>query len=50
MFENKKAKEPKGLVKNDYFMAHDNEPYPWHRSLYVFNLVPREPIGCKSKK
>ena len=50
MFENKTAKEPIRREKNDHFVAHDNEPYPWHRSLYVFNYVPWEPIGYKSKK
>ena len=37
MFENKTAKEPIRLEKIDHFAAQDNEPYPWHRSLYVCN-------------
>ena len=37
MFENKMAKEPIRGKKNDHFVAHDHESYPWHRSLYVFN-------------
>ena len=37
MFENKTAKEPIRGEKNDHFVARDNEPYLWHRSLYVFN-------------
>ena len=37
MFENKTAKEPIRWEKNEHFMAHDNEPYPRYRSLYVFN-------------
>ena len=36
MFENKMAKEPISSEKNVHFVAHDNELYPWHRSLYVF--------------
>ena len=37
MFENKMAKEPIRWDKNDHYVAHDNELYPWQRSLYVFN-------------
>ena len=37
LFENKMAKEPIRWEKNYRYVAHDNEPYPWHRSLYVFN-------------
>ena len=37
MFENKTAKEPIRREKNDLIVAQDNEPYPWHRSLYVCN-------------
>ena len=38
MFENKTAKEPIRLEKIDHFAAQDNEPYPWHRSLYVIKV------------
>ena len=36
MFANKTAKEPIHREKDDHFVAHDNESYPWHRNLYVF--------------
>ena len=50
MFKNKTAKEPIRREKNDHFVAHNNEPYPWLRSLYVFNKVSWEPLGYKNKK
>ena len=50
MFENKTAKEPIRLEKIDHFAAQDNEPYPWHRSLYVCNkemALKRDHFCCQ---
>ena len=50
MFDNKTAKEPIRWARNNNFVAYDNEPYPWLRSIYVFNTVSWEPMGYINKK